>query len=196
MEDDDNERTSRSTFLEHRFHPQFAMIFKRQKSKKKKSVDVTFVVIIAICQSRILNIYAHFLSEHGVLIVMFVRETFFCCPWSKVRLNKMFLTLEVHVNWSRENGLVNFIFRRIFYMVLSRVLCCSSKSSAKPTQTFSMQILNVFARLLSQNSSWWKAHVVNHANLLLLASNPQLPFQPSTTSLTKLQKLTSFITFF
>ena len=39
------------------------------RGKRKKSVDVIFVVIITICQSRTLNIYAHFPFDFHVMIV-------------------------------------------------------------------------------------------------------------------------------
>lgn len=42
--------------------------------KERCSAGVIFVVIIAICQSRILNIYAHFPFDFRVMIVMFVHS--------------------------------------------------------------------------------------------------------------------------
>lgn len=53
--------------------------------KKRCSAGVIFVAIIAICQSRILNIYAHFPFDFRVMIVMFVHsQKSFSVLWNLV----------------------------------------------------------------------------------------------------------------
>ena len=48
-------------------------LLSEENEAEKKSVEVIFVVIIAICQSRILNIYAHFPFDFRVMIAIFAR---------------------------------------------------------------------------------------------------------------------------
>lgn len=73
-----DEASRRASSNQESFHPRNESPHRCEKKSraKKKSVDVIFIVIIAICQSRILNIYAYFRFDFRVMIAMFVCEVF------------------------------------------------------------------------------------------------------------------------